>query len=74
MPDNNSDSLIKQMQNLTQLNDTNNTNNTNDTNDTNYSLYNVFGNYKNAVGVVQANNVPVYNLTVDYNGNYKLVN
>jgi hypothetical protein len=68
MPDNNSDSLIKQMQNLTQLNDTNNTNNTN------YSLYNVFGNYKNAVGVVQANNVPVYNLTVDYNGNYKLVN
>lgn len=39
----------------------------------NYSLHDVFGNNKNVKGQLLPNRVPKLNLTVDYKGNYKLV-
>lgn len=39
----------------------------------NYSLHDVFGNNKNVNGQLLPNKVPNLNLTVDYKGNYKLV-
>lgn len=38
-----------------------------------YSLHDIFGNNKNVKGQLLPNIVPKLNLTVDYRGNYKLV-